>query len=155
LRDLDIGLLKSLDDKEWERLQAEYHDRVYGYIKRQIGDPDLAEDLTQDTFLGAVRGIRNFDTRYNVEQFLMGIARNKVIICGANVPRSTSPTGRTTPPDFLERCPVAPLRPRDFWRGARRCFARRGHSSPAFGRWFRSSWTRGNTNGSWPSSCAF
>lgn len=79
LRDLDIGLLKALDDKEWERLQAEYHDRVYGYVKRQIGDPDLAEDLTQDTFLGAVRGIRNFDTRFNVEQFLMGIARNKVI----------------------------------------------------------------------------
>lgn len=79
LRDLDIGLLKSLDETEWERLQAEYHDRVFGYIKRQIGDQDLAEDLTQDTFLGAVRGVRNFDARYNVEQFLMGIARNKVI----------------------------------------------------------------------------
>lgn len=79
VRELDIALLKALDASEWERLQAEYHDRVYGYVKRQIGDQDLAEDLTQDTFLGAVRGIRNFDSRYNVEQFLMGIARNKVI----------------------------------------------------------------------------
>lgn len=79
VRNLDIELLKKLDAKEWERLQAEYHDRVFGYVKRQVGDPELAADLTQDTFLGAVRGIRNFNPRYNVEQFLMGIARNKVI----------------------------------------------------------------------------
>jgi len=79
VRNLDIELLKALDANEWERLQAEYHDRVFGYVKRQIGDPELASDLTQDTFLGAVRGIRNFNPRYNVEQFLMGIARNKVI----------------------------------------------------------------------------
>ena len=79
VRNLDIELLKSLDAQEWERLEAEYHDRVFGYVKRQVGDTDLAADLTQDTFLGAVRGIGNFNTRYNVEQFLMGIARNKVI----------------------------------------------------------------------------
>ncbi|MAB91093.1 MAG: sigma-70 family RNA polymerase sigma factor [Planctomycetota bacterium] len=79
VRNLDIELLKRLDAKEWERLEAEYHDRVFGYVKRQVGDTDLAADLTQDTFLGAVRGIGNFNTRYNVEQFLMGIARNKVI----------------------------------------------------------------------------
>jgi RNA polymerase sigma factor (sigma-70 family) len=79
VRNLDIELLKKLDAQEWERLQAEYHDRVFGYVKRQVGDAELAADLTQDTFLGAVRGIRNFNTRYNVEQFLMGIARNKVI----------------------------------------------------------------------------
>lgn len=79
VRNLDIELLKKLDAQEWERLQAEYHDRVFGYVKRQVGDTELAADLTQDTFLGAVRGIRNFNTRYNVEQFLMGIARNKVI----------------------------------------------------------------------------
>ena len=79
VRNLDIELLKRLDAKEWARLNAEYHDRVFGYVKRQVGDTDLAADLTQDTFLGAVRGIGNFNTRYNVEQFLMGIARNKVI----------------------------------------------------------------------------
>lgn len=68
-----------MDAGEWERLQAEYHDRVLGYIKRQVNDVELASDLTQDTFLGAVRGIPRFDSRYNIEQFLMGIARNKVI----------------------------------------------------------------------------
>ncbi len=79
LRDLDIERLRVLDPTEWERLQAEYHDRIFGYVKRQVNDTDTAADLVQETFLGAVRGIRNFDTQYNIEQFLMGIARNKVI----------------------------------------------------------------------------
>lgn len=77
--DYDITKLQALDEAEWSKLRDEYHDRVFGYVKRQITDPELAEDLTQDTFLGAIRGIRGFDRRYNVEQYLMGIARNKVI----------------------------------------------------------------------------
>lgn len=77
--DYDISKLQALDDAEWEKLREEYHDRVFGFLRRQVGDIDLAEDLTQETFLGAVRGIKRFDARYNVEQYLMGIARNKAI----------------------------------------------------------------------------
>lgn len=74
-----IERLQDLDEQEWSRLQGRYHDRIHGYMRRQVGDPDLAEDLTQEVFLGALRGIGNFDRRYNIEQFLMGIARNKLI----------------------------------------------------------------------------
>ena len=63
VHDLDIEQLKRFDPREWERLQAEYHDRVFGYVKRQVVDRDIASDLTQETFLGAVRGIANFNTR--------------------------------------------------------------------------------------------
>lgn len=77
--DYDIGKLQALDESEWTRLREQYHDRVFGFLKRQVGDIDLAEDLAQDAFLGAVRGIKGFDRRYNVEQYLMGIARNKAI----------------------------------------------------------------------------
>lgn len=79
LHDLSIERLQAMDHAEWERFQAEYHDRVFGYIKRQVNDAELAADLTQDVFLGAVRGIARFDPQFNLEQFLMGIARNKVI----------------------------------------------------------------------------
>jgi RNA polymerase sigma factor (sigma-70 family) len=77
--DYDIARLQALDEREWGRLRDEYHDRVLAYLRRQVGDIELAEDLTQEAFLGAVRGIRGFDPRYNVEQYLMGIARNKAI----------------------------------------------------------------------------
>lgn len=75
----DVAKLQALDDDEWARLRDAYHDRVFGFIRRQVGNVDLAEDLTSETFLGAVRGIGGFDRRYNVEQYLMGIARNKAI----------------------------------------------------------------------------
>ena len=78
-RDFDIAALQALSEEEWARLEARYHDRIYGYARRQVGHPDVAEDLAQEVFLGALRGIANFDQRYNIEQFLMGIARNKVI----------------------------------------------------------------------------
>lgn len=77
--DYDIEKLQGLDDAEWAKLRDEYHDRVFGFLRRQVGDVDLADDLTQETFLGALRGIKRFDRRYNVEQYLMGIARNKAI----------------------------------------------------------------------------
>ena len=77
--DFSIDRLQRLDDGEWAKLRAAYHDRIYGFVKRQVNHPDWAEDLAQETFLGAIRGIAGFDRRFNVEQYLMGIARNKVI----------------------------------------------------------------------------
>lgn len=79
LHDLNIEALQAKDPLEWERLLSEYHDRVLGYIKRRVEDIELATDLTQETFLGAVGSIGRFKEQYNIEQFLMGIARNKVI----------------------------------------------------------------------------
>lgn len=77
--DFDIAKLKALDAEEWNALQTTYFTRVYYYVKRQINNPDAAEDVTSETFLGAIRGIERFDERYNVEQFLFGIARKKTI----------------------------------------------------------------------------
>jgi RNA polymerase sigma-70 factor (ECF subfamily) len=77
--DFSIDKLQRLDEGEWAKLRADYHDRIFGYVKRQVNHPDWADDLVQEVFLGAIRGIQGFDRRYNVEQYLMGIARNKVI----------------------------------------------------------------------------
>lgn len=77
--DFDIAKLKALDPAEWERLQREYFPRVYYFVKRQVAHHEAAEDITSETFLGAFRGIDRFDERYNVEQYLFGIARKKAI----------------------------------------------------------------------------
>jgi RNA polymerase sigma factor (sigma-70 family) len=77
--DFSIDKLQRLDEGEWAKLRETYHDRIYGYVRRQVNHPDHADDLVQDVILGAIRGIGGFDRKYNVEQYLMGIARNKVI----------------------------------------------------------------------------
>jgi RNA polymerase sigma-70 factor, ECF subfamily len=75
----DIASLQAMEETAWTDLQSDYHRRIYYYVKRYVADHQTAEDLTQDVFLGAVRGIANFDPAYTLDQFLFGIAKNRVI----------------------------------------------------------------------------
>ena len=53
--------------------------RVYAYLYgRCAGDMDLAEELTQQTFIQAVRHWRSFDGRSDPVTWLCSIARNKL-----------------------------------------------------------------------------
>lgn len=75
----DVKQLQAMNEPAWTRLQDEYFRRIYFFVKRYVGDHQTAEDLTQDVFLGAVKGIARFDREFTIEQFLFGIARNRVI----------------------------------------------------------------------------
>lgn len=75
----DIERLQRMDETAWTALQGDYFRRIYFYVKRYVTDHQTAEDLTQDVFLGALRGIAGFDPTYTLEQFLFGIAKNRVI----------------------------------------------------------------------------
>jgi len=75
----DVSKLQRMDESAWTALQDDYFRRVYFFVKRYVGNHQTAEDLTQDVFVGAVKGIQNFDDAYTLDQFVFGIARNRVI----------------------------------------------------------------------------
>ena len=75
----DLERLQAMDEGAWAALQDDYYRRIYFYVKRYVQDHQAAEDLTQDVFLGAVRGIAGFDPAFTFDQFLFGIAKNRVI----------------------------------------------------------------------------
>ncbi len=75
----DVSKLQGMDESAWTALQDDYFRRVYFFVKRYVGNHQTAEDLTQDVFVGAVKGIQNFDDAYTLDQFVFGIARNRVI----------------------------------------------------------------------------
>jgi RNA polymerase sigma-70 factor (ECF subfamily) len=53
--------------------------RVYSYLHGRCGgDPDLAEELTQQTFIQAIRHWQSFDGRADSVTWLCSIARNKL-----------------------------------------------------------------------------
>ncbi len=79
MSEFSIAKLQALDESEWARLQEEYFPRIYYYVRKSIKEHQTAEDVVQDTFLGAVRGIPNFKEEYTLDQFLFGIARNRII----------------------------------------------------------------------------
>lgn len=75
----DIGALQRHDDAEWMRVEANFCGRLLAYAQRRVGDLQGAEDVVQESLLGAVRGIGDFDSKYSFEQYLFGICRNRTI----------------------------------------------------------------------------
>jgi len=53
-------------------------DEVYGYLRRRTPDDVTAEDLTSETFLGAVRSIESGTVAEISAAWLVGIARHKL-----------------------------------------------------------------------------
>jgi len=76
----DIERLQARDDEEWCRVEEKYGGRLLAYAQRRTGgDVQAAEDVLQETLLGALRGIANFNKTYTFEQYLFGIVRNRSI----------------------------------------------------------------------------
>jgi RNA polymerase sigma-70 factor (ECF subfamily) len=79
----DPGLVSRLrrgDEGALETLYARYGGLVYTLVLRIVGDPELAREVLQDTFLRAWDGRDRYDpARGRVPWWLMGIARNRAI----------------------------------------------------------------------------
>lgn len=75
----DIQLLQEREDSEWLRVEREYCGRLLAYAQRRTGDLQSSEDIVQETLLGAVRGIDDFDRSFSFEQYVFGICRNRTI----------------------------------------------------------------------------
>lgn len=97
----DIGKLQAFDDEEWLRVERNYCGRLLAYVARRIPDAGAREDIVQETFLGSVRGIPNFDRIYTFEQYLFGICRNRTI----DYLRRRRTIGQGEPADSSESLP--------------------------------------------------
>lgn len=75
----DIEKLRSFDDDEWLRVESTFCGRLLAYVARRVADAQAREDIVQETFLGAVRGIASFDPIFTFEQYVFGICRNRTI----------------------------------------------------------------------------
>jgi RNA polymerase sigma-70 factor (ECF subfamily) len=61
----------------FEELYDRHQARVYRYVLRMSGSPELADDVVQEVFLALIRGARGYDPRAGaLASYLYGIARN-------------------------------------------------------------------------------
>src|SRR5262245_31681491 len=79
----DVELLRRIrlgDESALETLYARYGGIVFTLALRIVGDPELAREVLQDTFLRSWEGRETYDPgRGRVPWWLMGIARNRAI----------------------------------------------------------------------------
>jgi RNA polymerase sigma-70 factor (ECF subfamily) len=62
--------------KAFDEIYNEYANVVFKYLMSLTMDPDLSEELTQETFYKAFRSIDEFDGKYKMSTWLCQIAKN-------------------------------------------------------------------------------
>jgi RNA polymerase sigma-70 factor, ECF subfamily len=79
VRDL-VARAQEGDGEAFAALYDRYVDQVYGFVLRRVRSTELAEDLTSDVFLRALRRIDGFRWQgVDIGAWLMTIARNRVM----------------------------------------------------------------------------
>lgn len=77
----EILLVKKIqegDQLAWRELVLRYEGRLTNYAKGKIKDHASCQDLVQETFLGFVSKINNFDASRSIQSYLFGILSNKI-----------------------------------------------------------------------------
>ncbi|MFN8512294.1 MAG: RNA polymerase sigma factor [Thermomicrobiales bacterium] len=74
-----IGYAKAGDDAAFASLYAEYQRPITGYLRRLVGNGEIAEDLAQDTFLKAYKALGRTNDELNFRAWLYRIATNNAL----------------------------------------------------------------------------
>ena len=64
------------DAAAWEPLMLAHQEPVFRFAYLFLGDPDDAEDITQETFLRAYHNLKRFDSTRPLRPWLLSIAAN-------------------------------------------------------------------------------
>ena len=62
----------------WSEFIACYEGRLLGYVARRVADRAAAEDVVQETFLGFLTSLPNYDPAQPLEGYLFSIAAHKL-----------------------------------------------------------------------------
>src|SRR5262245_2794337 len=73
-----IQQIRQGDSRAWETLIARYEGRLLAYVQRRIRDRAASEDVVQETFVGFLNSLPNFDDRRELQTYLFTIASHKL-----------------------------------------------------------------------------
>lgn len=109
---LSLDALRSGDRAEFSRFVEVYSDVIYRIAFKMLENPQDAEDVLQETFIKAFRGLKNFEGRSSLSTWLYRIAtnealmilrRNKQVFVSIDEPLEDE--GETPPPrQFIDWC---------------------------------------------------
>jgi RNA polymerase sigma-70 factor (ECF subfamily) len=77
---LDLAALRRGESAAFRQLVETYSPRIYNLALKMLGDPDVAEDILQETFINAYRAIDRFEGRSHISTWLYRIAHNAVLM---------------------------------------------------------------------------
>src|SRR5438128_8265011 len=75
---LIIALIRQGDTRAWEDLIARYEGRLLAFVNRRLHDRGASEDVVQETFIGFLNSLPNFDDSRELQTYLFTIASYKL-----------------------------------------------------------------------------
>jgi len=67
------------DAEAWRQLIERYEGRLLAFVGGRVPDRATAEDVVQETFIGLLVSLPNFDARRSLEGYLFSIAAHKLV----------------------------------------------------------------------------
>jgi RNA polymerase sigma-70 factor (ECF subfamily) len=73
-----IQEIRQGDPRAWETLIGRYEGRLLAFVQRRLHDRAASEDIVQDTFIGFLNSLPNFDNSRELQSYLFTIASHKL-----------------------------------------------------------------------------
>src|SRR5450755_4268044 len=73
-----IQQIRQGDTRAWDHLIACYEGRLLAFVHRRVNDRTASEDIVQETFIGFLTSLPNFDERRSLQTYLFTIASHKL-----------------------------------------------------------------------------
>ncbi len=73
-----IKRIRAGEEKAWQECIQQYEGRLQAFVFSRVGNRATAEDIVQETFLGFLTALPNFDETRKIQSFLFAIAAHKL-----------------------------------------------------------------------------
>ncbi len=73
-----IQQIRQGDSRAWEHLIARYEGRLLAFVHRRLRDRAASEDVVQETFIGFLTSLPNYDEARELQTYLFTIASYKL-----------------------------------------------------------------------------
>ncbi len=73
-----VQQIRKGDSRAWENLIARYDGRLLAFVLRRLHDRAAGEDVVQETFIGFLNSLPNFDDNRDLQTWLFTIASHKL-----------------------------------------------------------------------------
>ncbi len=73
-----IERIKGGETDAWDELIGRFEGRLLGYVESRLRRRDTSEDVVQETFIGFLTSLPNYDLARSLESYLFSIAAHKM-----------------------------------------------------------------------------
>ena len=73
-----VDAIRAGDEGSWQQLIDRYEGRLLAFVRRRLSDTSAAEDIVQETFIGFLVSLPNYDTSRPLESYLFSICGYKL-----------------------------------------------------------------------------